>query len=152
MVILRAIKPMLIAKPDRRLVLMEAPEAVSLILEKLKLLRGTENLPEAYAEFAAEKLVADILDYCHREDFPAALIYTAVDLVGKRLDDFASSTSSDDSMADIQAHGLLSAIKMDDTEFHFAVENAKASGIQSDYDFDSIKSRLNLYRRMVSLP
>lgn len=131
--------------------LLTKTEAMSLILEKLRLLRGAESLNEVQAEFAVEKLVSDMLDYCHREDFPMALVYTAVDLVVKRLDDLQDA-SAEDTGQGISARGPLSSIKMDDTEFGFAVENVSASGVLSDYDFDSIKARLNLYRRVVSLP
>lgn len=129
---------------------MEQQEAVQAILEKLKLLRGAEKLNETQAAFATEKLVMDILDYCHREDFPAALVYTAVDLVGKRLDDLQSS-ADEAKEGDIPTRGPLSSIKMDDTEFSFAVNSVSASGVLSDYDFDNIKAKLNLYRRAVSL-
>lgn len=128
--------------------LLTKTEAVSLILEKLRLLRGAENLNEVQAEFAAEKLVSDMLDYCHREDFPMALVYTAVDLVGKRLEDMQDDADSQG----ISVRSPLSSIKMDDTEFSFAVENVSASGVLSDYDFDSIKGKLNIYRKVVSLP
>lgn len=128
---------------------MEQQEAVQAILEKLKLLRGAEKLNETQATFATEKLVMDILDYCHREDFPATLVYTAVDLVGKRLDDLQSSAEAEE--GDIPNRGPLSSIKMDDTEFSFAVNSVSASGVLSDYDFDNIKAKLNLYRRVVSL-
>lgn len=128
--------------------LLTKTEAVSLILEKLRLLRGAEKLNEVQAEFATEKLVRDMLDYCHREDFPMALVYTAVDLVGKRLDDMQDDADSQG----ISVRSPLSSIKMDDTEFSFAVENVSASGVLSDYDFDSIKGKLNIYRKVVSLP
>ncbi len=128
--------------------LLTKTEAVSLILEKLRLLRGAEKLNEVQAEFATEKLVSDMLDYCHREDFPMALVYTAVDLVGKRLEDMQDDADSQG----ISVRSPLSSIKMDDTEFSFAVENVSASGVLSDYDFDSIKGKLNIYRKVVSLP
>lgn len=128
--------------------LLTKTEAVSLILEKLRLLRGAEKLNEVQAEFATEKLVSDMLDYCHREDFPMALVYTAVDLVGKRLDDMQDDADSQG----ISVRSPLSSIKMDDTEFSFAVENVSASGVLSDYDFDSIKGKLSIYRKVVSLP
>ncbi len=127
---------------------MEQQEAIATILEKLKLLRGAENLNEVQAAFATEKLVLDIMDYCHREDFPEALVYTAVDLIGKRLDDIQADSEEEG----ISARGPLSGLKMDDTEFSFAVDNVSGTGLLSDYDFDSIKSRLNLYRKVVSIP
>lgn len=132
--------------------LLTKTEAVSLILEKLRLLRGAEKLNEVQAEFAAEKLVSDMLDYCHREDFPMALVYTAVDLVGKRLDDLAAQSDDDGALGGIPVNGPLSSIKMDDTEFKFAVNNVDGFGLMSDYDFGSIKGKLNLYRKAVSLP
>ncbi len=132
--------------------LLTKTEAVSLILEKLRLLRGAENLNEVQAEFAAEKLVSDMLDYCHREDFPMALVYTAVDLMGKRLDDLSAQSDDDGDLGGISANGPLSSIKMDDTEFKFAVNNVDGCGLMSDYDFGSIKGKLNLYRKAVSLP
>lgn len=131
--------------------LLTKTEAISLVLEKLRLLRGAEKLNEVQATFAIEKLIMDILDYCHREDFPMALVYTAVDLVGKRLDELHSA-DNEVSEGDIQARGPLSSIKMDDTEFSFAVDSVSTNGILSDYDFNSVKSKLNLYRKAVSLP
>lgn len=130
---------------------MNQQEAVQAVLEKLKLLRGAENLNEAQATFATEKLVMDILGYCHREDFPVALVYTAVDLVGKRLDSLTSQESNDE-MSVMSAAGPLSSMKMGDTQFEFAVNNAEAYGLLSDYDFSSIKAKLNLYRKVVSFP
>lgn len=130
---------------------MNQQEAVQAVLEKLKLLRGAENLNEAQATFATEKLIMDILDYCHREDFPVALVYTAVDLVGKRLDSITSQESNDE-MSAMSTAGPLSSIKMGDTQFEFAVNNAEAYGLLSDYDFSSIKAKLNLYRKVVSFP
>ena len=52
----------------------------------------------------------------------------------------------------IPVNGPLSSIKMDDTEFKFAVNNVDGFGLMSDYDFGSIKGKLNLYRKAVSLP
>lgn len=101
-------------------------------------------------QFWAEKLVLDVLDYCHRTDFPEALIYTCVDLILKRMND--SETA-----ADYAENGLpFSEIKMDDTFFKFntgvtkTVTNPGNVGLLSDSDFNSIKPRLNLYRKPVS--
>ena len=130
---------------------MNQQEAVQAVLEKLKLLRGAENLNEAQATFATEKLVMDILDYCHREDFPVALVYTAVDLVGKRLDSITSQESNDE-MSVMTAAGPLSSKKMGHTQLDIDANNAEAYGLLSDYDFSSIKTKLNLYRKVVSFP
>lgn len=81
-----------------------------------------------------------------------ALVYTAVDLVGKRLDDLSAQFDDDGDLGGISANGPLSSIKMDDTEFKFAVNNVDGCGLMSDYDFGSINGKLNLYRKAVSLP
>ena len=100
-----------------------------------------------------EKLVLDILDYCHRTDFPEALIYTCVDLILKRLND--SELAAEDSDTSVAALPL-SEIKEDDTSYKFdtsfAVKTTATDnvGLLSDLDFDSIKPRLNLYRKVVS--
>ena len=73
-----------------------------------------------------------------------ALVYTAVDLVGKRLDDLSAQSDDDGDLGGISANGPLSSIKMDDTEFKFAVNNVDGFGLMSDYDFGSIKGKLNL--------
>lgn len=102
-----------------------------------------ENLSENLLRFYVTKLVMDMLDYCHRRDLPEALIYTAVDLIRKRL-------------ADTDANELtgttapLKRIKQDDVEYEFALNNVDLAGCLSDLDFNSIKAKLNLYRKVVS--
>lgn len=125
---------------------MEKQEAVKQAAAKIQLLAEGQQLDETKLSFYIEKLIEDILAYCHRDDFPDALIYTVVDLIMKRLSDEKASSESELS----GTRGPLSSIKMDDTEFHFAVNNVDASGCLSDLDFDSIKPKLNLYRKAVS--
>ena len=129
---------------------MTREEAIERIKQKLLLILPENQLSEAVLLFWIEKLVLDVLDYCHREDFPEALIYTCVDLILKRISD--SETA-----ADYDENGLpLSEIKMDDTSFKFStgtiktVTNPNNAGLLSDEDFNSIKPRLNLYRKLVS--
>lgn len=125
---------------------MDRQAAVTAITEKVQLLESERQLKSDLLTFYIEKLVMDVLDYCHRDDFPDALIYTAVDLIRKRLADEDSKTTEELP----RVRGPLSAVKMDDTEFHFAVNSVDATGCLSDLDFDSIKSKLNLYRKAVS--
>lgn len=120
---------------------MERQEAVEAIAAKVKALSKAE-IDETTLAFATEKLVADILDYCHRDDFPEALVYTVTDLVLKRL--------QDESNAEEYGTTPLSSLEMGDTTFNFSVSNVSTSGLLSDADFDSIKPKLNLYRRVVS--
>ena len=65
--------------------------------------------------------------------------------------------SDSETAADYEENGLpLSEIKMDDTSFKFntgvtrTIANPDNKGLLSDSDFDSIKPRLNLYRKPVS--
>lgn len=132
---------------------LSAEEAVTRILSKLTSLQPSRELNRELLRFWAEKLVLDILDYCHRRDFPDALIYTCVDLLQKRLADMDEAASDSDSEAVTLP---LSEIKMDDTSFKFSTDLMTKTtapdniGLLSDLDFDSIKPRLNLYRRVVS--
>lgn len=96
--------------------------------------------------FYVNKLVEDILAYCHRRDFPEPLIYTAVDLIRKRFNDELAASESE-----FGTNAPLSEIKMGDTQFKFAVNNIDLAGCLSDLDFNSIKSKLNLYRKVVGL-
>ena len=129
---------------------MTREEAIERIKQKILLILPENQLSEEILLFWIEKLVLDVLDYCHREDFPESLIYTCVDLILKRISD--SETA-----ADYDENGLpLSEIKMDDTSFKFStgtiktVTNPNNAGLLSDEDFNSIKPRLNLYRKLVS--
>ena len=120
-------------------------EATQKITELIQNLQNAENLPnENLIKFRVEKFVNDVLDYCHREDFPETLIYSAVDLLNKNFaDEIADS--------DTGITAPISEIKQDDVSFKFAVSNVNSAGVASDSDFDSIKSKLNLYRKVVSL-
>lgn len=126
---------------------MEKKEAIREIAMKVRLLESKRTLDEGLLTFYVEKLVTDILDYCHRTDFPDALIYSAVDLIRKR---FADEDASAGSELGIQVAGPLSGIKMDDTEFKFAVSNVDPTGCLADLDFATLKPKLNLYRKVVS--
>ena len=125
-------------------------EAVETIKQKIQWIATENQLTNSVWQFWVEKLVLDVLDYCHRRDFPEALIYTCVDLILKRMSDLETA-------ADYNENGLpLSEIKMDDTSFKFNTGSIKLvttsgnAGLLSDLDFDSIKPRLNLYRKLVS--
>ena len=126
---------------------MTREEATLAVTAKVRLLAGERAPDGAHLTFATEKLIADILDYCHRDDFPDALVYTVTDLVLKRLAD--ESTAGEEELG-FTPSGPLSDIKMDDTEFKFAVENVNGAAVLADLTFDSIKPKLNLYRRVVS--
>ena len=133
--------------------LLSAEEATIRITSKLTKLEQTRQPDKELIQFWVEKLVLDVLDYCHRTDFPDALIYTCVDLVRKRLADMDEAAGESESETVTLP---LSEIKMDDTQFKFSTDLMVKTtapdniGLLSDLDFDSIKPRLNLYRRVVS--
>lgn len=113
-----------------------ADVAVTRIIATAKTLLGdTGSDKDAIYQIYAEKLVMDVLDYCNRDDFPEALVYTCTDLLVKREQDNSSDTKG------------LKSIKMDDTEFQFNVATATA-GTAADADFATIRNKLNLYRKI----
>ena len=129
----------------REIKTLPSDEATQKITELIQNLQDAENLPnENLIKFRVEKFVNDVLDYCHREDFPETLIYSAVDLLNKNFAD--ESAGSDTGIT-----APISEIKQDDVSFKFAVNNVNSAGVASDSDFDSIKPKLNLYRKVVSL-
>lgn len=126
---------------------MTAEEAVEKILDDVTFLESSRKLDETKLSYYVEKLVYDILDYCHREDFPATLVYTVTDLIRKRIRDEDSPTDEDTGLA---IQGPLSSVKMDDTEFHFAVSSVDTTKNLAELDFDALKPKLNIYRKVVS--
>ena len=132
-------------------------DAVSKIIELVTTLaqeRSQNESDTAIASFVLErpatlnfyvmKSVKDILAYCNRRDFPPPLIYTCAELIMKRLESGVQALE----------YGLnapLKAITQDDTKFEFATATAALTGILADTDFDTIKSKLNLYRKVKSL-
>ena len=81
-----------------------------------------------------------------------ALVYTAVDLVGKRLDDLAAQSDDDGALGGIPVNGPLSSIKMDDTEFKFAATTADSYALTPHYASGSLKRKLIPNPKAVSLP
>ena len=113
-----------------------ATEAATRIIEMAKLLLGdTGTERDAVYQIYADKLILDVLDYCNRDDFPAALVYTCADLLVKREQDSTSDTKG------------LKKVKMDDTEFEFATAT-ETPGTAADADFATIRNKLNLYRKV----
>ena len=127
---------------------MEKQEAIREITTKVRLLESKRTLDEGRLTFYVEKLVTDILDYCHRTDFPEPLIFSAVDLIRKRLVD--EDTAGNE--LDVSSNAPLASVKMDDTEFKFAVSNIDPTGCLADLDFATLKPKLNRWRKVVSLP
>jgi len=83
---------------------------------------------------ADEQRVTKLVD-----DFPAALIYTCADLFVQRITQDRDDTKG------------LKRVRMDDTEFEFDTNTAasSAAGTLSDFNFSSIRGKMNLYRKVV---
>ena len=114
----------------------DADAAEQSILQTAEALLGeTDTSQTAVYTLYAKKLVADVLDYCHRDDFPKGLVCACADLLVKRVSDTADDTKG------------LKSIKMDDTQFDFAHGDVTA-GTQADADFETIRPKLNLYRKI----
>ena len=118
---------------------MTPAEAVADITAKIKTIRGDTEIDEVVLSIYVEKLVNDVLDYCHRRDFPRALTFTCMDLINKRIGDEQTAA---------EGAAQLKSIEAGDTKFEFNVAAAISSGVLNDLDFDSIKPRLNLYRKI----
>ena len=115
---------------------MTADEAVAKLIETAETLRSSLD-NETAAEIYARHIVGYVLDYCHREDFPEALILTGATLIGSWLDDAANGGRS-----------ALKSIKQEDTEFQFAVSDMASIGSTMDADLEALRPKLNLYRRV----
>ena len=117
-------------------------DAVSDILSKVEILKkGAPDYDTSIAQFYAGKFVADVMDYCHRTDFPDTLSYAAADLIIKWLGEDKAGAS-----------GPLKSLKQNDTEFTFAVSDVSGTGSAHDADFEALKPKLNRYRRMGGRP
>lgn len=103
-----------------------------------------------FLEFRVTKLVKDILAYCHRRDFPEPLIYTVVEMIMKRFEDELAKSRMDSEVP-------ISKVKMGDTEYSFdtsiqvALSKVDLYRVIGEELFNSLKPKLNLYRRIKSL-
>lgn len=86
----------------------------------LKYIRGKPD------EMLIDKYIAEILDYCHRDDFPQALTYVVAELI--------NNSATDDAP--------LKSLKSGDVQFDFAITT-------HDTALDTVRSQLNLYRKVV---
>lgn len=120
-------------------------EANAAIYDKIMEVKGDYNgmveespiINDTKLRMYVEKFVVDVMDYCHREDFPDSLIYTAVELITKWTD---AETSGE--------KAPLKSLKQNDTEFTFAVSDVSSTGNSHEADFESLKPKLNRFRKV----
>ncbi|EKU79156.1 hypothetical protein [Veillonella seminalis] len=86
-----------------------------------------------------EQFVYDIVDYCHRDDFPTTLVLTVANLIAMH---FITEPEH-------MGTGPLKALEENDTRFEFAVADADTTDLLSNQLFGKIRPKLNLYRKLV---
>ena len=114
-----------------------AEEAVERILDAAETMRAGALENTALATLYAQHIVTYVLDYCHRRDFPSALVMTSASFVVQWADDAANGGRS-----------ALKSIKQNDTEFQFAVTDAASAGNVMDADLEAWQPQLNVYRKV----
>ena len=104
---------------------MTPAEAVADITAKIKTIRGDTEIDEVVLSIYVEKLVTDILDYCHRHDFPRALTFTCMDLINKRIDDEQTAAEEDAQLKKVELingeYKPIYATIKDDIEFLYLI-------------------------------
>lgn len=122
-------------------------EAVALIVQhanrlvNMGAIKADMNNIDAQIQVFAEKFVLDVVAYCHRTNFPRVLAYTAAELAMKYIADM--NRMADGSL------GPLKSLKENDVQFEWAVSSVAPIGCISEQDFESIRNKLNLYRKVV---
>ena len=112
--------------------------AIEQIVDKVKISADVEDImPLQQLHF--EQFVYDIVDYCHRDDFPTTLVLTVANLIAMH---FITEPEH-------MGTGPLKALEENDTRFEFAVADADTTDLLSNQLFGKIRPKLNLYRKLV---
>lgn len=114
---------------------LEPAAAAAEIQSNVAAIRG--KLADDKTALYAKYFVAEVLDYCNRDDFPQALCMTGAEIIGRWLDDLENG-----------GRNALKSIKQDDTEYQFAVSDASQAGSTLESDLAALRPRLNLYRKL----
>ena len=115
------------------------PEAaIARILECLSTLRP-HTQQDAVLRLYVTRFVNDVLDYCHREDFPETLVYTAAEILAKWIDELETAGNA----------APLKRLRQNDTEFEFAVTATSAADSLYESCMVKMHPKLNLYRKLV---
>ena len=110
-------------------------------ISKVEREQAISRLTEMGAEeWRARKFVLDVCEYINDADVPEALIYVGWEMLTQIKSDEENEITAP-----------LSEIKMDDTTFRFGVAAVDATLTPYERMFNSLKARLNLYRRVKAL-
>ena len=112
--------------------------AIEQIVDKVKISADVEDIMPLQ-QLQIEQFVYDIVDYCHRDDFPTTLVRTVANL---RARHFITEPEH-------MGTGPLKALEENDTRFEFAVADADTTDLLSNQLFGKIRPKLNLYRKLV---
>ena len=112
--------------------------AIEQIVDKVKISADVEDIMPLQ-QLQIEQFVYDIVDYCHRDDFPTNLVLTVANLIAMH---FITEPEH-------MGTGPLKALEENDTRFEFAVADADTTDLLSNQLFGKIRPKLNLYRKLV---
>lgn len=112
--------------------------AIEQIVDKVKISADVEDIMPLQ-QLQIEQFVYDIIDYCHRDDFPTTLVLTVANLIAMH---FITEPEH-------MGTGPLKALEENDTRFEFAVADADTTDLLSNQLFGKIRPKLNLYRKLV---
>lgn len=112
--------------------------AIEQIVDKVKISADVEDIMPLQ-QLQIEQFVYDIVDYCHRDDFPTTLVLTVANLIAMH---FITEPEH-------MGTGPLKALEENDTRFEFAVADADTTDLLSNQLFGKIRPKLILYRKLV---
>lgn len=112
--------------------------AIEQIVDKVKISADVEDITPLQ-QLQIEQFVYDIVDYCHRDDFPTTLVLTVANLIAMH---FITEPEQ-------MGTGPLKALEENDTRFEFAVADTDTTDLLSNLLFSKIRPKLHLYRKLV---
>jgi hypothetical protein len=112
--------------------------AIEQIVDKVKISADVEDITPLQ-QLQIEQFVYDIVDYCHRDDFPTTLVLTVANLIAMH---FITEPEQ-------MGTGPLKALEENDTRFEFAVADTDTTDLLSNQLFGKIRPKLHLYRKLV---
>ncbi|WP_251455266.1 hypothetical protein [Veillonella intestinalis] len=113
-------------------------DAIAEIVDRVKLVEEINEL-SYLQQLQIEQFIYDIVDYCHREDFPRTLVLTVANLIATYYMEQENSVRE----------APLKALEENDTKFEFAVAEVDMTDLLSNQLLNKLRPKLNLYRKLV---